>query len=76
MTKHKVKKQIREAHTILARDYKGWQTTRENTAIVYLGGVYTRATESFQRLPLQGLSRTIKANMNDAGVAEYEPTKL
>ena len=66
-TKNKAKKPIKAAHTILARDYKGWQTTRENTAVI-VGGVYTKATDKYQRGVLKGLSRAIKASQSDAGI--------
>lgn len=37
------------------------------------GGVYTQATAEFNKGSLSGLSRCLKANVNDAGVMiEYE----
>lgn len=48
-----------------------------NSAIDYhipkIGGVYTQATAKFNKGSLSGLSRCLKANVNDAGVMiEYE----
>ena len=35
-------------------------------------GIYTNTTQDFRRPPLKGMSRTIKATVNDAGVVLYE----
>lgn len=37
---------------------------------VVLSGVYTKASKDFQRPPLKGLSRTLKANNHDAGITD------
>ena len=37
---------------------------------VALSGLYTDASEGFQRPPLKGLSRTLKANKSDAAIAD------
>lgn len=49
-----------------ATDYK------DPPKILWADGVYTQCTEQFQRAPLDGLSRTLKAVQHDAGVVIYE----
>src|SRR5699024_4492087 len=70
------------SRTITARDYKGAKLVVEGLPIpeaseasgvnqgVVLGGIYTNASKDFQRPPLKGLSRTLKANKHDAAVTD------
>lgn len=51
------------ARTLKATDFK-------NPQKVAVSGVYTGQSPGFQRPPLEGLSRTLKANMHDAGVTD------
>lgn len=52
----RVGKQV--ANTLLTGESKG----------VVVKGIYTKASKKFQKPPLDGLSRTLKANCHDAGV--------
>ena len=53
--------------TIAARDYKG----AKQIAYLYdVGDIYTNDSKEFNRGPLKGLSRTLKANNHDAGVTD------
>ena len=44
-------------------------TARETHGVI-LGGIYTGVSPEFQRGPLEGLSRCLKANTHDAGVTD------
>jgi DNA (cytosine-5)-methyltransferase 1 len=43
---------------------------RHGVMITEASGIYTQTSENFRRPPLKGLSRTLKANMHDAGVVQ------
>ncbi|MFI3165321.1 MAG: DNA (cytosine-5-)-methyltransferase [Bacillota bacterium] len=45
-------------------------TCNDSQGVVEIAGVYTDATEKFQRPPLEGLSRTLKSGCHDAGIVE------
>ncbi len=45
-------------------------TCNDSQGVVEIAGVYTDATERFQRPPLEGLSRTLKSGCHDAGIVE------
>ena len=51
------------ARTLQATDFK-------NPQKIVVSGVYTGASQDFQRRPLEGLSRTLKANKHDAGITD------
>ena len=40
-----------------------------------VGGIYTGVSEDFTRNPLNGCSRTLKAEKHDAGVVIYEQVR-
>lgn len=57
--------------TLLASDYK-----QPKQIIERADGVYTSASDEFQRPPLKDLSRTLKANTHDAGVLTNPPFRV
>ena len=69
----KFEKEIDIANTLLARGYKGFGNQAMNAVIkipknTKADGCYTNQSPSFTSAPLEGLSRTLKANSHDAGV--------
>ncbi len=59
----KMKEPGEEMFTLTAQDKHGVMITEAS-------GIYTQTSENFRRPPLKGLSRTLKANMHDAGVVQ------
>ncbi|MFI3162914.1 MAG: DNA (cytosine-5-)-methyltransferase [Bacillota bacterium] len=51
-------------------------TCNDSQGVVEIAGVYTDATERFQRPPLEGLSRTLKSGCHDAGIVEDSENML
>lgn len=69
----KFEKEIDIANTLLARDYKGFENQAMNAVIkipkdTKADGCYINQSPSFTRAPLEGLSRTLKAGSDPAGV--------
>lgn len=57
--------------TLLASDYK-----QPKQIIERADGIYTNASDEFQRPPLEGLSRTLKSGNHDAGVLTNPPFRV
>lgn len=69
----KFEKEIDIANTLLARDYKGFGNQAMNAVIkipkdTKADGCYINQSPLFTRAPLEGLSRTLKADSHPAGV--------
>ena len=66
-------KEIDTANTLLARDYKGFGNQAMNAVIkipkdTKADGCYINQSPSFTRAPLEGLSRTLKADSHPVGM--------